>query len=391
MIANSGSTDFGLVVEGLCNGNDTYQCQSAFRLRITAMEALVAAKHDIAAFLEAMMSIDSTTGKEGALGFAVKEFLKAEGFNIILQPIPAHPHRFNLIATWGQFTAPGPRILFNTHLDTVPPFLPPVRKEHEIWGRGSNDAKGQIASQIFALRRLIGEVPHLAGQVGLLLVVGEETDHIGMKEANKFSLQPEYLIVGEPTDMKFATLQKGALKFKLTVKGTAAHSGYPHLGHSAIETLLDILESLRHYSWPKSGENGDTTLNIGLINGGQALNALAAEASAQIFIRVTESSKDLLAVVEKLVNGRADIEILGINEPVRLTRPPIPYPSEPVAFNTDIPYFDYRNHCKGLFLFGPGSIQNAHSLKEFMPIDQLEESVDVLVDLVKALFAKRGV
>uniref|UniRef100_A0A914Z7F2 M20/M25/M40 family metallo-hydrolase n=1 Tax=Panagrolaimus superbus TaxID=310955 RepID=A0A914Z7F2_9BILA len=149
------------------------------------MEELIAAKDDISAFLIALMSIDSTTGKEGNLSFAIKEYLKHEGFNIILQPIPSHPQRFNILATLGQFEAPGPRILFNTHLDTVPPFIPPKRDDENIYGRGSNDAKGQMASQIFALRRLISDEPNIASQLGLLLVVGEETDHIGMKSVSR--------------------------------------------------------------------------------------------------------------------------------------------------------------------------------------------------------------
>ena len=145
------------------------------------MEDLISAKDDISAFLMALMSMDSTTGKEGTLSVAIKEFLKHEGFNIIVQPIPQSTHRSNILATWGPFDAPGPRVLFNTHLDTVPPFIPPKRDDENIYGRGSNDAKGQIASQIFALRRLVTEEPQLASQLGLLLVVGEETDHVGMK------------------------------------------------------------------------------------------------------------------------------------------------------------------------------------------------------------------
>jgi len=334
------------------------------------------------------MSIDSTTGKEGALSFAIKEFLKHEGFNIIVQPIPQHSHRFNILATWGPFEAPGPRVLFNTHLDTVPPFIPPKRDEKNIYGRGSNDAKGQIASQIFALRRLAKEEPQLASQLGLLLVVGEETDHVGMKEANKFILKPDYLIVGEPTEMKFASIQKGAVKLKLTAKGIAAHSGYPELGESAIEKLLDVLEDVRKQTWPSDPQLGATTLNIGLIEGGQALNALAESASASLFFRVTHSAKDLLEHIKKVVLNRVEIEILGFNEPVLLTKPPSPYETHPVAFNTDIPYFDYRNHLKGAFLFGPGSIKNAHSQKEFIPIQELEESVNVLVDLVKKVLKR---
>ncbi|KAE9555286.1 hypothetical protein FO519_001537 [Halicephalobus sp. NKZ332] len=349
------------------------------------MEALFAAKDDISSFLVALMAIESTTTKEGALSIAIKEFLKSQGFHIIVQPIPQQANRFNILATVTPFEAPGPRILFNTHLDTVPPFIPPRKDDEKIYGRGSNDAKGQIASQIFALMKLVKEQPQIAGQLGLLLVVGEETDHIGMKEANKFILKPDYLIVGEPTDMKFASIQKGAVKLSLVAKGVAAHSGYPHLGESAIEKLLDVLQDIRRYKWPSDPNLGDTTLNIGFISGGQALNALAEKATADIFVRVTHSAKEVYETVKKIADNRVQVDLHGNNEPVILTKPPPPYETHPVSFNTDIPYFDSRNSLKGCFLFGPGSITNAHSQNEFIPIRELEDSVDILVDLVKKL------
>ena len=71
-----------------------------------------------------------------------------------------------------------------------------------------------------------------------------------------------------------------------------------------------------------------------------------------------------------------------------ILEPPPPFESMPVAFNTDIPYFDYRNHLKGCFLFGAGSITNAHSMSEFISIEELEKSVDVHVDLALKLLRK---
>uniref|UniRef100_A0A914Z9K9 Peptidase M20 dimerisation domain-containing protein n=1 Tax=Panagrolaimus superbus TaxID=310955 RepID=A0A914Z9K9_9BILA len=138
-------------------------------------------------------------------------------------------------------------------------------------------------------------------------------------EANKFILKPDYLIVGEPTEMKFASIQKGAVKLKLKSEGVAAHSGYPELGENAIEKLLNVLEDLRRHQWPSDPNHGETTMNIGLIEGGQALNALAESASASLFFRVTNSAKELVETVKKIVGNRVEIEMLGFNEPVILT------------------------------------------------------------------------
>lgn len=110
-----------------------------------------------------------------------------------------------------------------------------------------------------------------------------------------------------------------SVKLKLKASGEAAHSGYPELGESAIEKLLDVLEDIRKHEWPSDSNSGATTLNVGFIEGGQALNALAESASASLFFRVTHSAKELLETVKKIVSNRVEIEILGFNEPVFLT------------------------------------------------------------------------
>ncbi|KJH45164.1 peptidase dimerization domain protein [Dictyocaulus viviparus] len=197
-----------------------------------------------------------------------------------------------------------PLILFNTHLDTVPPYIPPTMDEMNIYGRGSNDAKGQLACMISAAQYLVDYHPTVANQLALLFVVGEETDHIGMTKANDFTrLNPDYLIVGEPTDMKFATIQKGALKVVLRCKGISGHSGYPSQGESAIHTLIPVLSDILNYKWPSDAALGSTTLNIGFVEGGHALNAWAENASAKIFFRVTTSIADVQKKLENIVAG----------------------------------------------------------------------------------------
>lgn len=174
---------------------------------------------------------------------------------------------------------------------------------------------------IFALNRILHNHTELVEEVGLLLVVGEETglidllilqeicltDHVGMLEANKLSnLLPDYFVVGEPTELKFGHAQKGVLKVNFILcclmpglscvsiqKGRPPipgmkhsnrllipdHSSYPERGDSAIHKLLDVLAEIRAEALPKNDFLGSTTLNVGLIEGGQALNALAARAS----------------------------------------------------------------------------------------------------------------
>lgn len=329
-------------------------------------------------FLTQIMNIDSTSRNEEKLSIALTKYFEATGWHVIRQPLKSDPKRHNLLVTRIPYKAPGPRYVMNTHMDTVPPFIPPTNDGKMIKGRGSNDAKGQIAAMVFAAQEIAEKDPKLAEQLGLLLVVSEELDHIGMLEANDLGLVPEYLMVGEPTELKFGRLQKGAVKVILKVHGKAAHSGYPHMGESAIDKLLDILQEIRSHKWPSDDSLGATTVNIGLISGGQALNALAEYASASMFFRVTTSTTDILRQLEEIVAGRAEIDqSFGKNEPIRLTEPPPPYESHVVAFNTDLPYFIARDKLKGAYLFGAGSITNAHSNEEHIFIDDLRKAVDI--------------
>uniref|UniRef100_A0A914XXH3 Peptidase M20 dimerisation domain-containing protein n=1 Tax=Panagrolaimus superbus TaxID=310955 RepID=A0A914XXH3_9BILA len=204
-------------------------------------------------------------------------------------------------------------------------------------------------------------------------------------EANKLGLKPDYLIIGEPIDSKFASLQKGAVSLKLNAKGIAAHSGTPEKGENAINKLLDVLEDLRNYEWPNDSSFGNTTLNIGFIEGGQALNALAANASASIMFRVTKSSKELLETVKEIIGERVEVEILGFIEPVKVTIPPPPYETQPISGISDAAFFEYHDKFKGVYIYGPGSIESAHSENEFVSIKDLKESVNVLFNFVKML------
>lgn len=108
-------------------------------------------------------------------------------------------------------------------------------------------------------------------------------------------------------------------QIKLTARGRPSHPGYPEEGHSAINDLLDILNDLRNYDWPKNDTLGETTINIGIIEGGDSDNSLADHAGAILSFRVVDTVEEILLLVEKVVNGRADTKVLELNEPAFLT------------------------------------------------------------------------
>uniref|UniRef100_A0A0N5BSN9 M20_dimer domain-containing protein n=1 Tax=Strongyloides papillosus TaxID=174720 RepID=A0A0N5BSN9_STREA len=371
-------------------------------------------RRNVVQLLISLMEIESTTGNEKLLCNELKLFMEENNWAVTEQRMKNNEFRKNLLITRKGVNIEDIKVLFNSHLDTVPPYIPPRIENDIIYGRGANDAKGQVSAMIVAGERLVEENEKLGEQIGFLFVVGEETDHIGMTTANDLNLKPDYMIIGEPTENVFGSFQKGAAKLEIHCTGVPAHSGYPERGVSAIEKLLDILNDVRKYDWPKDelpryperGVSaieklldilndvrkydwpkdeiyGDTTLNIGFIKGGQALNALAGEASAQLMFRITTSVKDVVDKLILIVGERGEVRVFGSNEPVKLSLPPPEYKSQSVSFNTDLPYFENRNKLKGTFLYGGGSITNAHSENEHIKITELEETVKTYVALAK--------
>src|SRR6185503_20689694 len=140
-----------------------------------------------------LIDIPSVTGEELAAGQFLASYLEQLGYRVERQEVA--PDRFNVIAT----TEAPPRIVFSTHIDTVPPFLASREDAEFIYGRGSCDAKGIIAAQIFAAERLRREG---MSAVGLLFTVDEELSSLGAQAANNLGEAREcrYLINGEPTD-----------------------------------------------------------------------------------------------------------------------------------------------------------------------------------------------
>jgi acetylornithine deacetylase/succinyl-diaminopimelate desuccinylase-like protein len=174
-----------------------------------------------------LMNIPSNSGDERSVGEVLQQWLEKRGWQVEMQKVEPQgdaavkADRYNVFATRSGSKAP--RLLFNSHMDTVPPFLPARLDDVNLYGRGACDAKSLIAAQMLAAQKLV-ESGH-GNDVAVLYVVSEETDHSGMKKANELGLNPAHLVVGEPTAMKMVKLQKGILKIQLTRKGVAAHSG----------------------------------------------------------------------------------------------------------------------------------------------------------------------
>lgn len=318
--------------------------------------------------LQRLCAQETTSGREDAGLPVLWALLQELGADIHEQRVAEG--RTNVLALWGR-----PRVLFSTHLDTVPPYLPPRLEGEVLFGRGACDAKGQIVAQLGAVRALRAE-----GREGLawLGVVGEETDSAGARAA--LDLAPRLrglkaLINGEPTDLKLATGQRGALHLRLHCSGRSAHSGSPERGLDATWPLLDWLQRLRERPRPTDPQLGPEVWNLGLLRAGEALNSVPASATADLLVRTLPGST-FAEEARRLAPPEGAVDL-------RLDEPPDRYPVIPgfehaaMPFGSDAPTLRALVPDRTVVLAGPGSIRVAHTLEERITLADLEAGVDL--------------
>jgi len=338
---------------------------------------------DIFALTRALVDIESVTENEKRVGDYLFAYLSemATRTNGKVERIAVAAGRDNVYAAWGE-----PTVVMSTHMDTVPPFFGSNADEEFVWGRGSCDAKGIIASMIFAAEKLLAAGTR---NFGVLFVVGEERNSAGAKAAAQSSLagRTKFLINGEPTDNRVAVGSKGALRFEITARGKLAHSAYPELGHSAIHSLLDVLNDVRKLPLPQDRVLGPATLNVGTIAGGRAPNVVADEAHAEIMFRTVSDPASLREGVTDAVARQAGTEAHEVLHTPALTLGAFDgLPQTTVAFTTDIPAL--MGAWGEPFLIGPGSIHLAHTAEERVPKKELVEAVEIYARMTTTLLEK---
>lgn len=328
---------------------------------------------DVVAVAAELLAIDSSGGSEARMIDYLSRWLVARGWNVTVQEVT--PGRGNI---WASRAGGG--VTLSTHLDTVPPFVPPRLEGSRLYGRGACDAKGILAAMLAAADKLAA-----AGEdrVDLLFVVGEEKASDGARAGNRLPATSRFLVNGEPTESKLALGAKGSLRVTLRTRGREAHSAYPHLGRSAIEPMLALLPTLSDLELPVDPTLGATTVNIGVIRGGTEANIVPGSCEAELMFRLVGDVDVVKGMVEHWLAGRAEFTY-GSYIPPQLFHTIPGFETTAVAYTTDIPLLDRWGTP---LLFGPGSILVAHTPEEYVELDELRAAVDAYERIVRALLA----
>jgi acetylornithine deacetylase len=333
---------------------------------------------DVFQLTRQLVDIESVTNNENAVGECVLNSLSSLGarFSGHVERCPVKADLFNVFAQWGD-----PVVTLSTHMDTVPPFFPSREDADFIWGRGSADAKGIIASMIVAAEGLLESGVR---NFGLLFVVGEERNSAGAYAAARNPRGSRFLINGEPTENKLALATKGLLRCEIHARGKLAHSAYPELGESAIEKLLDVLQDVRKISLPEDPLLGQSTMNIGVISGGRAPNVIPDAAAAEIAVRLIGDAAPIREAISRAVGGRAEVREVLCIPAIRFDRLD-GFETSVVAYTTDVPVFG--DSWGKPYLLGPGNIHVAHTSEERVPKKELLEASRIYQQMVKKLLA----
>ena len=310
----------------------------------------------------------------------------------------------NLFFSWGT-----PKVIFCSHLDTVPPYIAPHIDGSMATGRGTCDAKGQI----FAMWEACKAMEDMGmTDFGLLLLAGEETGSFGAKAFNSVISTPSsvisseaeispdaWVIVGEPTDNCMATAEKGTKSYDVTFSGKSCHSGYPELGASAIMYFNDFVNALRSIVFPVDEVLGETTWNIGDLVSANPQNILSDRLTCRIYFRTTFESDEMVRNIMKNIAGpdarlrfgrpavqdgsdivaksvapwqeAMSVNLRGGDAPTRFEVLD-GFPVKAVAFGSDAPVLKCFRHR---ILCGPGSIHVAHRPDEHINIEDIETAV----------------
>ena len=359
---------------------------------------------------------DETAGEKEVCEY-LESYLKSLGMKVRLQKVL--PNRPNIIAeVIGDEV--GKSIMFNGHVDTVPvgdikkwsmdPYSA-IIKDNKLFGRGSTDMKGAIASMIIAMKFIMNNVEKFNGKIIFTGVMAEETTGLGTQKIVEENIKADMAVVGEPSDEKIYRAHKGTMWFNLSTYGKLEHSSESNSeSNNAIINMMKLIMEINEISKElETIENnlvGHPSINIGLIDGGTKQNMIADSCRISIDRRTLpeEKTEEVLDKLRIRLDGLRslddrltfDLEIDTIREAVEVAESEQIVQEVKNALNkvinknptisgmkatTDMSILVNQGNIPSV-IYGPGFIKQAHTVDEFIEVKRLVESSQVYAEIL---------
>ncbi len=372
-------------------------------------------RNRIRSLLEQFVSIHSVNPAldggpgEVEMAGAVYDHFQALGMNPERQVVEAGG-RDNILV-WLEGSAPGPTLMWEAHLDTVTPsgkaWPQAVVEGTRVHGRGASDTKGSLVAMVEAVHMVRELDP--AERIPILFVgaIDEEVSGAGAKAFCDSGVEVDMAIVGEPTGLELATAHKGVLRFEIETVGSPSHSSKPHLGVNAIYHMAGVLDTLENRYIPTLADTshplvGNPTICAAMIRGGTALNIVPAQCVISVDRRVNpgEDSREILADIDELLKNLAEEGIEARRGYTPLDMGPLDTPADHplvktlqasrkailgdpgspigVPYGTDASW--YAPAGIPCVIFGPGSIDQAHSDEEWVEIEDTALAAEIIAE-----------
>jgi acetylornithine deacetylase len=359
-----------------------------------------------------------STSRESNLPLAdfLADYLDAPGVRIA-RNFSADGGKANLLVRLGPDTDDRDGLVLSGHMDVVPaeepgwdsdPFVL-TEIDGRYVGRGASDMKGFLA---LAANRFRGLDPaSLQRPLVLLFTYDEEVGTLGARRFSETygetAALPRSMVIGEPTQLRVVRAHKGVVRLRLVFAGRAAHSGYPHLGQSAIEPAaraIVALAELRERLEAEHPPHGElfpgvpfVALNVGTVAGGRAANVIPDRCEVDLGIRVLpgmtveDIASRVRAAVGAVVAEPFSLEtvsetpalMLDASAPIHRTACTLvgQRDTHTVMYGSDAGWLSRAGF--DCVLFGPGNIEVAHQPNEYMPADEFRRGGALLDELIR--------
>ena len=389
--------------------------------------------------LAAIVRIPSTTGREEALAASLAERLGAAGMAVetifpdpaAIRADPAWPgeetERTTLPLIIGRMGTPGGRrVILSGHIDVVPPGDPATWtadpwggevRDGALYGRGACDMKGGVAAILGAVRALVasGAAGRLGGELLVALVPGEEDGGQGTLAAIRAGVIGDLAIITEPANLEIVVAHAGALTFRLTVPGRAAHASQRREGVSALDNLYVVLRALEADETERNAAETDPLMTVlglpyptivGIVAGGEWASTVLDRVvvDGRYGVKLGQSPADAARDLRRAIDDANESDPFLRDHPATVEIVGGQFGSGRVASNHPLPVGlgdaaeSITGHRPALLgepygadmrlfineggtpcvMYGPGDVRVAHSADEHVPLAEVEMCARVL-------------